>query len=839
MAERRPVEISFPFKGLDQNWAHRRQPKGSTPDALNVRPYDVYDHRLRGGQRGGHAKYLADTVNGSEAVQALAQVVSALDPASVIADDLLVSENFSGYADGWLETVSSAVWTCQAELTNGAGGNGTNTPIMDDNTTYPIVDGTNDYLDGEQGAAQIGSAIHATSTDLGTNYIIQMTFRLDSPSPGANTIDPRVGILFRVESDVSDGFPVVFQGYGSCTVELATTGTLTLHLRAGAETATSYVITYNAAFKAAEHTLRLVVAGDSFKAYLDGTLRCEHTSSNNSTQTRWGVVVGSGNATATACYIAEIGTWSAVIPASLRATHLFAIAGGDVYSGSPSAGLSAIPGGTDAVHTSRIPIGVQDAFSKLYMCDGTDVGYHHADPVENTITKWAEDVINNGSGMIPVGSSDATAYDITAAHVGNKTFTVAEDLSSLSDGDIIEVSGSVSNDGYYSVASTSGSGPTVITVDQAPIDTDVTGSPIITIRDLGGRFIALYRGRLVISGLRTDPQNWFMSAVDDPTDWDYSPATTSDTQAVAGNASDAGKLGDVVTALIPYSDDLMIIGGDHTLWVMRGDPASGGMIDNISYQTGISGAEAFTWDPEGNMYFFGSGALWKLGAGATSLENLSRNRMDDTFGAINYATSNVRLLWDNEEKGLHLYFTPTSQPATSPNHYFWDLRTGSFWKDNLPVTFGPTAVLVYDADDPNDRAVLLGGFDSYIRHVDLDGLDDDGTVIASYVDFTPIVFAGDLANTRLIELTSILAGDSSPVTLKVYASDTVEGVLDETTPRYTRSLQAGRNSSLRQRVVGNAIRIRLQNESLSSQSWATESMMGMLLVAGKTRRGHL
>lgn len=839
MADRRPIEIAFPFKGIDENWAFRRQPAGSSPNALNVRPYDVYDRRLRGGQRGGHAKYLADAVNGSEAIQALAQVVSALDPTAVVADTSLVAETFSSYASGWLETVSSEVWTCQAELTPGSGGNGTNEPTMDDNTTYPIVDDTNDYLDGEQAASQLGSAIHATETDPGTNYIIQIKFRLDSPAPAINTINPRVGVLFRVETDVSDGFPAVFQGYGCCVVELATTGVLTLHLRAGSETATSYVITYDAAFKAAEHILRLVVAGDSMEAYLDGTLRCEHTSVNNNSQTKWGVVVGSGNSTATACYITEINAWTAVLPASLRTTHLLAIAGGDIFSGTPSAGLSAVPGGTDAVHVSRNPIGVQAAFSKLYTCDGEDTGYKYVDPVAHTITKWAEDCINNGSGIVPIGSSNATAYSITAAHVGNKTFTVAEDLSSLSDGDIIEVSGSVSNDGYYSVASTSGSGPTVITMDQAPIDTDVTGSPIITIRDLGCRIIGIYRGRIVMSGLRTDPQNWFMSAVDDATDWDYSPATVSQTQAVAGNASNAGKLGDVVTALVPYSDDLMIIGGDHTLWAMRGDPAAGGMIDNLSYQTGIAGAEAFAWDPEGNLYFFGSGALWKMGAGATSLENLSQNHMDDTFAAINYATNRVRLLWDNEEKGLHLYFTPTGQPTTSSDHYFWDLRTGSFWRDQLPVTFGPTAVLVYDADDPNDRAVLLGGFDSYIRYVDIDGLDDDGTVIASHVDFTPIVFAGDLTNTRLIELTPILASDSSSVTLKVYASHTAEDVLDEVMPRYTRSLTAGRNPSLRQRVVGNAIRIRLQNESSSLQSWAMESMTGMVLVAGKTRRGHL
>lgn len=842
MAKRQPIEIPFPLKGIDDNWAFRRQPEGTTPDALNVRPYDVYDRRLRGGQRGGHAKYLDDAVNGAETIQALAQVVSALDPTTIVADTLLVSEKFEGYASGDLETVSAATWRCQTEDTTFAGGGATNAAMMADDNTYPIVDGTNDRIDGVQGVTQIGSAIHVAETNPGLNYIIQIKFRFDTvDTPAANSLHTRVGILFRVESDVTDGFPDVFQGYGYCGIGYNTVPHAILYLRAGAEAATSYNIStgvgYDAAFRAAEHTLRLEVAGNTMKAYLDDTLRCTHTSSNNSGQTRWGIVVGDGSETANECYISEVYGWSAVLPASLRTTHLLAIAGGDVYSGTPSTGLAAVPGGGDAVHTVRRPIGVQAAFSKLYTCDGEDTGYNYVDPVANTITKWAEDCINNGSGLLPVGSSDATAYDITGVNQGTKTFTVAEDLSDLADGDIIEVSGSTGNDAYYSVASAVGAGPTAITVDQAIPDAVVDGA--IIVRDLGGRIIALYRGRLVISGLRTDPQNWFMSAVDDPTDWDYSPATVSATQAVAGNASDVGKLGDAVTALIPYSDDLLVIGGDHTLWVMRGDPAAGGMIDNISYQTGIAGAEAYSWDPNGNMYFFGSGALWRMGAGATSLENLSLNHMDDTFGAINYATHNIRLLWDNEEKGLHLYFTPINQPATAPYHYFWDLRTAGFWKDQLPVVAGPTAVLVYDADDPDDRAVLLGGYDSYIRYIDIDGLGDDGTAIASHIDFTPAVPAGDLANVRLIELTPILANDSSPVTLKVYASDTVENVLDETTPRYVRSLQAGRNSSIRQRVTGNALRIRLQNESTDLQSWAMESLTGMIAVAGKTRKGHL
>jgi hypothetical protein len=71
--ERQPIEIGFPVKGFDENWPFRAQPPGTTPDALNVRPYDAIAQRLRGGQRGGTSKYIATQPNGSLPIQMLYQ----------------------------------------------------------------------------------------------------------------------------------------------------------------------------------------------------------------------------------------------------------------------------------------------------------------------------------------------------------------------------------------------------------------------------------------------------------------------------------------------------------------------------------------------------------------------------------------------------------------------------------------------------------------------------------------------------------------------------------------------------------------------------------------------
>jgi len=45
------MKIRFPIKGMHKGLATVAQPDGTTFDCLNVRPYDVLEGRIRGGQR--------------------------------------------------------------------------------------------------------------------------------------------------------------------------------------------------------------------------------------------------------------------------------------------------------------------------------------------------------------------------------------------------------------------------------------------------------------------------------------------------------------------------------------------------------------------------------------------------------------------------------------------------------------------------------------------------------------------------------------------------------------------------------------------------------------------
>ncbi|KKK87844.1 hypothetical protein LCGC14_2749160, partial [marine sediment metagenome] len=130
----------------------------------------------------------------------------------------------------------------------------------------------------------------------------------------------------------------------------------------------------------------------------------------------------------------------------------------------------------------------------------------------------------------------------------------------------------------------------------------------------------LYRGRAVLSGDAAYPHQWYMSRQANIFDWLYSQADAQ--TPVAGSNADAGELGDVVKALIPYKDDYLIFGCSQTMWLLRGDPAIGGSLDELSLTSGIFGPYAYAWDNKDNLYYFGTNGIYLVPKGLGTPENI-------------------------------------------------------------------------------------------------------------------------------------------------------------------------------------------------------------------------
>lgn len=179
---------------------------------------------------------------------------------------------------------------------------------------------------------------------------------------------------------------------------------------------------------------------------------------------------------------------------------------------------------------------------------------------------------------------------------------------------------------------------------------------------IAARLIEMWRSRIVLAGLRTDPHNWFMSSLGDPLDWDYAPNTVTETQAVQGGVGVTGKIGDIINCMIPYSDDILLFGCDHSIWQMSGDPQAGGRLDLLSDKVGISFGRPWCRDDEGNLYFFSTRAhLYKMPVGGGALQDLTQDSVAPLKETTNLNYRLPRLVWDREQGGIHLFLTPIAQ----------------------------------------------------------------------------------------------------------------------------------------------------------------------------------
>jgi hypothetical protein len=349
----------------------------------------------------------------------------------------------------------------------------------------------------------------------------------------------------------------------------------------------------------------------------------------------------------------------------------------------------------------------------------------------------------------------------------------------------------------------------------------------------GARLIALWRGRVVRSGTKDDGQNWFMTKVGDPFDYNYAPTTPAETDAVAGNNSQAGKVGDIINTMIPYNDDLLIFGCDSSIWRLTGDPMAGGRIDLVSDITGMAWGRPWCKDPQGFIYFFGSkGGLYRMAPGAIP-ESLSDERIKEALEAIDLGKNQIRMTWNHEEKGVHIMVTPFL-PTTKTTHYYWDHRMEGFWPDGFEdLDHNPSALYALDADDPNDRTIILGGRDGYLRTWDPAKKEDDDAKLKSHIAIGPIVLGGTDREFKLTRLTVVLAEASDGCDIEARFADNADLLLS-TDPKFTKTLTPGRNGAIRNRARGFAGLITLRNDNLN-ETWSLEAIGATFGVAGKTR----
>lgn len=362
----------------------------------------------------------------------------------------------------------------------------------------------------------------------------------------------------------------------------------------------------------------------------------------------------------------------------------------------------------------------------------------------------------------------------------------------------------------------------------------------------------LYRGRVVLSGNPAYPYQWYMSRQADPFDFLYAQADAQ--SPVAGGNADAGEIGDMVRCLIPYRDDYLIFGCANSIWVLRGDPAAGGSLDEVDLTVGIYGANSWCFDGDGNLYFWGSGGLYRMNKEFGTIDNISRLSLPALVAdeAPDPTTHRITLGYDRIRYGVVVNIT-TLADGTNSNYFLSLLKpTYGLFPETYPTECGVYSSVFYDSNDKTYQALLFGCKDGYIRYFDDDAKNDNigstTEAISSYVLY-PIVHLSEEEDMegKLTSLTVELAGgessgvygDSDGCSYDIHVADDpetlVEDVKDGATPFATGTLSGtGRKERIRTRVRGAWLGIRLYN-STTSETFAINKVTGQIVPAGRIK----
>jgi hypothetical protein len=459
------------------------------------------------------------------------------------------------------------------------------------------------------------------------------------------------------------------------------------------------------------------------------------------------------------CGFKAYGTEVSAPADKLYSKKLIAIGNQEVWYESSAGTMAELTAANNYIETTD-PLTVVEAFQKLFIANKTNLKI--ADFANTKITtadvKPTDKVTPTRGTTLTGGTSGAimildyiTASDGACTLYGYRTTT-----ATFTNGETVTGTVTTTNDVTFVLSAAETAPPHWFDWTVYGNDTTTYGS-----MPTSAYLVARYRGRLVLSGHPNYPHQWYMSKVSNPFDWVY--GSTDPLTAVAGNNVDAGEIGDIVRALIPYGDDFLVFGCATSVHILDGDPAFGGSIDELSNITGIYSPWSWCKDEDGNLYFWGSGGLYKMAGGRSKPINISQGHLpkwvDDW--AVAPATHRLVLTYDPTRHGIIISKT-TLADGTNLN-YWYDLKTEGFYPETYPTACGIFSSFYYDSDASGTRELILGCNDGYLRSFyDADKDDDSGesdTAISSYVTL-PIVrlIEEEDKEGKLISLTFELAG---------------------------------------------------------------------------------
>ena len=796
------IPIPFPIRGVHRGFAASAQPAGTCPDALNCRAYGPIDGRVRGGQRQGISKafttQLAARVDGIAAVSKPLSATGGDAPEEPVlnedwetpADEAIVHDltDFDEY-DG-VGSASPSVYT-------------------DSNTrarvnTYLTAGVLSEYgLNGMRmkGGTVSTSVLRAVLWEAVDAVLAEpYSFAVDIvsfPEAGGNdygdwdsdgtAISP--SLICRVATDLKTclelRFSLIFDGgawkwsvrcfewtSGSSN---EVTGTKTLLLDP----------------QTAPQTLKISDNGTTIVCTVDGVEALSVSTAFNAGGTN--PTVGFGWTQAGSQAANEIYTDNWVLASPARApfgrldTRIVVLGDQKVY---------------------KAQLGVDTALTQI--SGGSDATGLLAGSITTAINYGVNTDNHNGT----IGEALAGVYLVFAVDGLNKR--------------VINAFTSTGGEQVFDLDT--------LALEESGVLDQVTNGAVVA--GITPYIVANWRGRLCLSGDTKDPNNLYASRLGFPFDFEFSTLNNNGGLAEAAFALDNADIGrnpDVITALIPFDDDRLIIGGSNSIRMLRGDPAAGGDNIRIANGIGVVGPNAWAEDRKGNIYFMSHDGLYIMNVAGGGVQGISDTVLDDVLRTIDINANFVHLAYDQRNDGVFIFIYPLDG-MTNGTHIFYDERQQGFWPDQYTVSIGPTAAASVVSDDPDERFVYLGGSDGYVRQFDSTSKNDDGTAINSYIEYSPQHVGGDIVEGVLIEQHAVMVNGSDGLTWTVRGAKTAENIVDDLpASTITGTLAtAGFGRPIRSRLRAAIMQLKLDNSNLS-ETWSVERWVFHVRAGGRRR----
>lgn len=348
---------------------------------------------------------------------------------------------------------------------------------------------------------------------------------------------------------------------------------------------------------------------------------------------------------------------------------------------------------------------------------------------------------------------------------------------------------------------------------------------------IGATLVTTYLDRLVFVQDRV----WYMSRQGDSSDWDYGADVGDRGRAVAGVTSDAGQPGEEIVALASRGNDYLIMFARQTTWVMRGDPAAGGVLFNLSRNYGCVDSYGWCHGDEGEIYFLSQEGLCVLTDGVNSRPApISSASLPNELRNFDSSTTLVSLVFDIRYRGVWIFLTPKN--GSQGRHWWFSKIAQSFWPIRFAsATHQPTAATVHASHHTSGAVVTIGDSSGTLRRA-VPGAGDGATMIDSAIVLGPFLTSGTSYQQGLLTRLVAMFGPDSGVALDVFAGDSpdqarIAAVSDGGAPQFTVNMSGQRSSVFMPRVRSVAFCVRLR----STSPWAFESLMATVGSGGLAR----